>query len=122
VREEVAHSFVVEVDGAVAGWLLFEENTDPHYQTVGLDISLSTALHGHGHGRVALRLAIDHFVARGHHRFTIDPSLENERAIRCYTAVGFQPVGVMRAYERTGDGPWHDNLLMDLLAAELPTA
>jgi aminoglycoside 6'-N-acetyltransferase len=45
--------------------------------------------------------------------------VHNERAIRCYTAVGFQPVGVLRAYERTGDGPWHDNLLMDLLADDL---
>jgi len=44
--------------------------------------------------------------------------VDNDRAIRAYRAVGFGPVGVMRAYERAGDGTWHDNLLMDLLAAE----
>jgi aminoglycoside 6'-N-acetyltransferase len=29
-------------------------------------------------------------------------------------------VGVMRQYERGVDGRWHDNLLMDMLADELP--
>ena len=56
---------------------------------------------------------------RGHHRLTIDPALRNERAIRCYTSVGFKPVGVLRQYERGADGEWHDGLLMDLLASEL---
>ena len=41
-------------------------------------------------------------------------------AIRCYAAVGFHPVGVLRRYERDVDGAgWHDGLLMDLLAEEL---
>jgi len=31
------------------------------------------------------------------------------------------PVGVMRDYERTDGCPWHDGLLMDLLAHELAT-
>lgn len=29
--------------------------------------------------------------------------------------VGFQPVGVMRQYERGGDGQFYDGLLMDLV-------
>jgi aminoglycoside 6'-N-acetyltransferase len=56
---------------------------------------------------------------RGHHRFTIDPSLANERAIKAYKAVGFRPVGVMRQYDRNPDGEWEDALLLDLLAEEL---
>ncbi len=57
---------------------------------------------------------------RGHHRLVIDPAADNEPAIRCYTAVGFRPVGVLRRYERNVDGAgWHDGLLMDLLAEEL---
>jgi aminoglycoside 6'-N-acetyltransferase len=39
-------------------------------------------------------------------------------AIRCYVAVGFRRVGLMRKYERGRDGTWHDGLLMDLLAEE----
>jgi aminoglycoside 6'-N-acetyltransferase len=33
--------------------------------------------------------------------------------------VGFQPVGVLRRYERGPDGSWHDGLLMDLLPEDL---
>jgi len=43
----------------------------------------------------------------------------NEPAIRCYAKVGFRPVGVMRQYERGGDGRFHDGMLMDLLREEL---
>ena len=59
------------------------------------------------------------FEQRGHHRITIDPAAANEPAIRCYAKVGFRPVGVMRQYERGGDGRFHDGLLMDLLRDEL---
>jgi aminoglycoside 6'-N-acetyltransferase len=114
--------FAIVVDGAVAGWLACDENSDPMYRHVGLDIFLTTAAHGRGLGREALRLVIAHYVAAGHHRFTIDPAAHNERAIRTYAAVGFKPVGRMREYELDADGTWHDGLLMDLLAAEFVPA
>jgi aminoglycoside 6'-N-acetyltransferase len=107
--------FAIVVDGAVVGWLACDENTDPMYRHVGLDIFLTTRLHGRGLGREALRLAIAHYLERGHHRFTIDPAAHNERAIRSYQRVGFRAVGIMRRYERGPDGRWHDGLLMDLL-------
>jgi aminoglycoside 6'-N-acetyltransferase len=119
VREDLDTSFVVLVDGAVAGLLLFAEETSAQYRHVGLDISLATEFQGRGHGPEALRLAIRHFADQGHHRFTIDPAAANERAIRAYAKVGFQPVGVMREYERSPDGKWHDGLLMDLLVSEI---
>jgi aminoglycoside 6'-N-acetyltransferase len=111
--------WAIEVDGVAVGWLTATEEEEPDYRHVGFDIFLATGVHGRGLGREALALAVGHFVALGHHRFTIDPALANERAIRSYAAVGFRPVGVMRAYERGRDGAWHDNLLMDLLAQEL---
>jgi aminoglycoside 6'-N-acetyltransferase len=112
-------AWAIEAGGEVAGWLAFDEEDDPDYRHVGLDIVLAPPHQGHGLGPEALRLAIGWFVAeRGHHRFTIDPALANERAIRAYEAVGFRRVGVMRRYERGADG-WHDGLLMDLLAEEL---
>jgi aminoglycoside 6'-N-acetyltransferase len=110
--------FAIVVDGAVAGWLACEENTDPMYRNVGLDIFLTTPLHGQGLGREALRLAVAHYLERGHHRFTIDPAAHNERAIRTYSAIGFKSVGRLRDYELGADGTWHDGLLMDLLAEE----
>jgi aminoglycoside 6'-N-acetyltransferase len=92
----------------------------PDYRHAGLDIVLARVHQGRGLGPAALRAAIDWLIAeRGHHRFTIDPAVANERAIGAYTKVGFRPVGVMRCYERGADGDWHDNLLMDLLAEDL---
>ena len=40
--------FAIVVDGALAGWLGCEENTDPMYRSVGLDIFLTTARQGQG--------------------------------------------------------------------------
>jgi len=115
--DELPSSFVVVVDAAVVGWLLFEEEDWWQYRHVSFDIALTTALHGRGYGQETLRVAIRHFIARGHHRFTIDPAAGNARAIRAYSAIGFKPVGVLRDYEKR-DGAWCDGLLMDLLARE----
>ena len=113
-------TFAIEVDGSLAGLILVSEENEPDYRHAGLDISLATEFQNQGLGREALRVAIDHLVSeRGHHRLTIDPDVANEPAIRCYAAVGFRPVGVMRSYGRAADGTWHDGLLMDLLASEL---
>jgi aminoglycoside 6'-N-acetyltransferase len=119
VREDLPGSYVVVVEGTVAGWLHVHEEREADYPSVSFDILVTTRLRGGGYGREALRAAIRHYVARGHHRFTIDPAAANERAIRAYTAIGFKPVGVLRRYERAPDGRWRDGLLMDLLADEL---
>jgi aminoglycoside 6'-N-acetyltransferase len=115
------NAFVIEVEGEIAGWLGVNEERDPEYMFAALDIVLAPAFQDRGLGPEALRAVIDWLVlARGHHRFTIDPAVRNSRAIRAYSKVGFRPVGVMRQYERGPDGEWHDNLLMDLLAEDLP--
>jgi aminoglycoside 6'-N-acetyltransferase len=110
--------WVVELDGRFAGWVQYVEEPYPWYPSVALDIALTSELHGRGYGRRALKLAIEHFVAKGHHRFTIDPDPANERAVRCYEAVGFKRVGVLRAYEHDPDGGWKDGLLMDLVVLD----
>lgn len=113
-------AFAVEIEGTLAGWLAVSEETDPDYRQAGLDIILAPRYQGRGLGPEALRTAIQWLIAEhGHHRFTIDPALRNERAIRAYSAVGFRRVGVMRRYERGADGTWHDNLLMELMAEDL---
>lgn len=122
-REGLANggsAFAIEVEGALAGWVGFNEEEEPDYRHASLDISVAPAYQGRGHGRDALRTAIRWLIdERGHHRFTIDPAAANGRAISAYSAVGFKPVGVLRRYERMPDGEWHDGLLMDLLAEEL---
>ena len=103
----------------IVGWLQADEETAPNYPSVAFDIALGVSARGRGLGRRALWLALRHFVAAGHHRFTIDPALDNVVAIRAYRAVGFRDVGVLRRYERAPDGSWRDGLLMELLAEEL---
>lgn len=110
--------WLIEVEGELSGWLEYHEEEHAWYPSVAFDIAITTSLHGRGYGRRALRLAIEHFVAKGHHRFTIDPNVANARAIRAYEAVGFEPVGVMRAYERNPEGGWNDALLLELIVPE----
>ncbi len=119
VLEELPNSLVIVVDDEVVGWLQCHEEDDEQYPSVGFDIAISTRLHGRGLGRRALAEASRRYVERGHHRFTIDPDVDNEPAIRCYAAIGFEPVGVMRRYLKRPDGSYRDGLLMDLLADEL---
>jgi len=111
---------VIEVDSQTAGLIQYHEENEPNYRHAGLDICLAPQWQARGLGAEALRtLARYLFEERGHHRLTIDPAVTNHRAIACYRAVGFKPVGVMRRYERGPDGSWHDGLLMDLLREEL---
>ena len=110
----------IEVGGELAGWLAFNEENEPDFRHAALDITMLPRFQGRGLGPDALRTVLGWLVEqRGHHRFTIDPSLANDRAIRAYKAVGFKPIGVMRQYDRNPDGDWEDGLLMDLLAEEL---
>jgi RimJ/RimL family protein N-acetyltransferase len=112
--------FAVFVDGDVRGLVQYSEETTAMYRHAGIDLFLDPVVHGRGIGREVVWLVADHLIReRGHHRLVIDPAADNDAAIRCYSAVGFRPVGVMRQYERGPDGTWHDGLLMDLLADEL---
>jgi aminoglycoside 6'-N-acetyltransferase len=112
--------FAIEVDGIVVGSIQYAEEDEPEYRHAGIDLFLTEGYQGRGLGPDAIRtLARYLFEVRGHHRLTIDPAAENARAIRAYGRVGFQPIGIMRRYERGPDGTWHDGLLMDLLVDEL---
>ncbi len=113
--------FAILLDGRVRGMIQYGEESDPDYRHASIDIFVDPEVHGRGVGRDSVRTLARHLVAdRGHHRLVIDPAADNTAAIRCYTSVGFRPVGVLRRYERDADGTgWHDGLLMDLLAGEL---
>jgi aminoglycoside 6'-N-acetyltransferase len=116
--------FTVRLDGEIVGMVQYYEEEDPMYRHAGIDLFLDPSVHGRGIGQDTVRTIALHLVRdRGHHRLTIDPAADNAAAIRCYTAVGFRPVGVLRQYERNGaTGEWHDGLLMDALAAEIEEA
>jgi aminoglycoside 6'-N-acetyltransferase len=118
-RDDV-EAFAVEHEGELAGLIQFWEEPDPEFRHATIDLFVAPQFHGRGLGRDAVRTLARWLVTeRGHHRLTIDPALENERAIRCYEAAGFKRVGVLRRYWRDPSGAWRDGLLLDLLAEEL---
>ncbi|MEV0005586.1 GNAT family protein [Micromonospora sp. NPDC050980] len=113
--------YVIEHADRLVGAIQWYAETDPDYRHASLDIFLDPAARGAGLGGDAIRTLVRHLADEyGHHRFTIDPAAANTAAIRAYAKVGFRPVGIMRRYERGPDGRWHDGLLMDLLAEDLP--
>jgi aminoglycoside 6'-N-acetyltransferase len=115
-----ATGIAVLADGELVGMIQFHEEDDPEYRSAGIDIFLSSEVHGRGLGTDAVRTLARWLVReRGHHRVTIDPAVENPAAIRAYEKAGFKPVGVMREYWTDPSGVPHDGLLMDLLASEL---
>ncbi|MBT2214106.1 MULTISPECIES: aminoglycoside 6'-N-acetyltransferase [Actinomadura] len=111
----------IVLDGQVVGAIQYDEEDDEDYRHASIDIFLSARHHGRGLGTDSVRTLARWLIRdRGHHRITIDPAVANTVAIRCYTKVGFKPVGAMREYERDPvSGEWRDGLLMDLLAREL---
>lgn len=116
-------SYVIEVDGQVAGLIQSWEEPDPEYRRAGIDIGLSARWHGRGIAVEALRTLIRILITdKGHHHLTIDPAAHNGRAIACYEKVGFRPVGILRQNELGADGTFHDTLFMDLVANELDRA
>ena len=113
------HGFAIELAGEPVGLIIYREELDPDHRHAAMDLAVHPDQHGQGLGCDAMRAMARYlFEVRGHHRVVIDPAAANERAIRSCARAGFQPVGVMRRYERSADGTWHDALLMDLLRAE----
>jgi len=114
------HTLVIEHRDRVVGAIQWGAETDPDYRHANIDIYVDPEVCGRGLGTDAVRVLARHlFVDHGHHRIVIDPAADNAAAIRCYSKIGFRPVGVMSSYERDPDGGWHDGLLMDLLVDEL---
>jgi aminoglycoside 6'-N-acetyltransferase len=114
------HLLVIDQANRIVGAIQWQASEDPVYRHAGIDLYLDPAVHGRGLGTDAVRTLARHLIHdHRHHRLVVDPAADNAAAIRCYTKVGFRPVGIMRQYERGPDGTWHDGLLMDLLAGEL---
>jgi aminoglycoside 6'-N-acetyltransferase len=120
VEEPDVTVYGIELQDRLVGLIQVTDEPTPDFRHASLDLFLDPAVQGRGVGPEAIRILARHlFEHDGHHRLTIDPAADNERAIRAYAKVGFKPIGRMRQYQRFPDGTWQDGLLMDLLADEL---
>ena len=120
VDEEDVTVWAIDLGERLVGLIQASEENEPEFRHAGIDLFLDPAIHGQGLGPEAIRIVARHLIDdRGHHRLTIDPAADNERAIRAYEKVGFRPVGRLRRYQRFPDGSWQDGLLMEMLAEEL---
>ncbi len=109
----------IERDGQLVGLIQYFEESEPDFRHAAVDLFIATAHQRQGIGTDAVRTVARYLIdERGHHRLTIDPTVDNTPAIRTYEKVGFRPVGVMREHWRSPEGVWRDGLLMDLLARE----
>ena len=105
----------IRLGSKVVGGIQWSEEEDIDYRHAGIDIFVDPAFAGRGIGTESIALLVKYlFEERGHHRITIDPAADNGAAIRTYEKVGFEPVGIMKQYERGSDGTFHDGLLMEL--------
>lgn len=106
--------FTIRVDGEVAGLIQYGEENEPMYRHAWIDLFVATRFQGRGVGTEAVSRVVALLRdERGHHRVTIDPSVENAAAVRAYEKAGFERVGVMRLAERGPDGRWRDALMME---------
>jgi aminoglycoside 6'-N-acetyltransferase len=106
--------FTIWVGDEIAGLIQYGEEDEPEYRHAWIDIFVATAQHGRGVGTDAVKALVRHLVEeRGHHRITIDPTVDNTAAVRAYEKAGFERVGVMRLAERSPEGVWRDALLME---------
>ena len=123
VRDEILDSgnaLVMAIDGACAGAIFLYPNEDPEYLHVVIHLFLGARWYGHRYGAEALAMVIAHLATLGHHRFTLDPNINNAPAIRSYERLGFRRVGVLREYQLRPDGTHEDGLLMDLVLSDFP--
>jgi aminoglycoside 6'-N-acetyltransferase len=120
VGEPDVRVYAIEVDGRLVGAIQSAEETDAEFRHAGIDLFLDDEAQGQGIGPTAIRILARRLIDEaGHHRITIDPAADNERAISAYEKVGFRQVGRLRRYQRMADGTWVDGMLMELLADDL---
>jgi diamine N-acetyltransferase len=110
--------FVIEVDGKVVGETgLHHRDRRSRVSAFGIGI-YDPEYVGQGHGREAIALLLDWaFRIQNYERIWLDTWATNERAIRCYKAVGFVEEGRKRRHIYF-DGQYVDVVIMGLLRSE----
>lgn len=88
-RSPEVESFIIESEGKPVGYLQYWRATE---RSGGLDMFLIPEARGRGLGPDAARATVEHLLGeKGWTEVTVDPLVDNERAIRAWTRAGFVP-------------------------------
>lgn len=88
--------FAIEADGEFIGYAALK-HVNQQSQNAWLTIVLGESKVGQGYGRDALNTLLRYaFDVLNLHRISLETWAQNERALRCYQAVGFVQEGYMR--------------------------
>jgi aminoglycoside 6'-N-acetyltransferase len=128
--EDPATPCIIELGGAPIGYLQFYPHDAaalssfglPEKETAyGIDLFIGEpARWSQGTGSRLLRATLRYlFAVRGATLVTIDPRVENARAIRAYEKAGFRPFKVLPASE-LHEGTYRDCLLMTAAPSSYP--
>lgn len=111
-------SFAIDYDSHIIG-LCSLDNIDAMAQTGEVGIAIGERGHWNKSlGREALGLLLDYaFRLRNLRRVLLSTTADNERALRCYRACGFQEEGRLRAHLWSG-GAYVDSVYLGLLRSE----
>jgi len=121
-KDKDSQNFAIEADGVFIGDCgLF--NVDPRSRTAEVGIGIGDrAYWSRGYGRDALTLLVDYgFRMQNLRKLWLNVQGSNERAIRCYRAVGFVEEGQLRDQAWSG-GRYEDIVLMGLFASDFQAA
>jgi diamine N-acetyltransferase len=110
--------FAIEIDGKVVGDMgLHHRDRRSRVSAFGIGI-YDPEYVGQGYGREAIALLLDWaFRIQNYERIFLDTWATNERAIRCYRALGFVEEGRLRRHLYF-DGQYVDVVWMGLLRSE----
>ena len=117
-KDKESQNFAIEVDGLFIGDCgLF--NADQRSGTAEVGIGIGDRDYwGRGYGREALTLLVDYgFRMHNFRKLWLNVHGSNERAIRCYRAVGFVDEGRLREQAWSG-GRYEDIVLMGLFRSD----
>lgn len=101
-------AFVLEQGGVVIGFAFVQRILDEAHL---LDIAISPARRGEGHGRELLRQLMDEVLAVGVNIWFLEVRVSNKTAITLYQTLGYNELSIRRNYYDGPDGK-EDALLM----------
>ncbi|WP_299275353.1 GNAT family protein [uncultured Georgenia sp.] len=119
-RRGEALTFVIEVDGELAGQLSVSPILLGSLRGAAIGYWVSRHVAGRGVAPTAVALAGDYcFTELGLHRLEINIRPENAASLRVVEKLGFRDEGLRRRYLHI-DGDWRDHRTFALVAEEVP--